>query len=374
MYKPNKSKTNSKYSNQNHMQMQCGGGGQAMDLQSLTAQDIQALIEQGITPDQIAQIAVEQGQPIPPIIQSLLQEQSSQMQPQNMEQMQQMQQMEQMQQGQPPGKTSKFPAMMDATTYNKYREVDKIERKTKMGAHTPNVFGYVFSDLISEEILHDMKRTQGSFFVGVNLANLFNSFQDQVITDNDTKSKQSNQSKNPQKNSDSIFKKVGEWVNVDFNKIKENKLGMRGSDIPLLPEIKLSNYSTFYEIIDESKKYATISGFDNKITPYGLLIMTRMLFKYRKSNAQWFRVATILELIYKYLGHNQPREIFFNTKYEIPIMSLMELEEFYNTDHIFMTEKELSKFKKDLNFYKYDPKLDIVARIQEIRKKIPPPI
>ena len=53
--------------------MQKGGGGPPMDLQSLTAQDIQALIEQGITPDQIAQIAVEQGQPVPPIIQSLLQ-------------------------------------------------------------------------------------------------------------------------------------------------------------------------------------------------------------------------------------------------------------------------------------------------------------
>ena len=377
MYKKNKSKKNSIYSMENHMttQTQRGGAGQAMDLQSLTAQDIQALIEQGIMPEQIAQIAVEQGQPIPPLIQSLLQEQSSQIPPQNMEQMQQMQQMEQMQQGPPPpSKTSKFPAMMDATTYNQYREVDKIERKTKIGAHTPNVFGYVFSDLISEEILHDMKRTQGSFFVGVNLANLFNSFQDQVITEDDTK--QTDQTQNPflKKDSDSVFKKVGEWVNVDFNKIKEKKLGFRGSDIPLLPELKLTNYSTFYEIIDESKKYATSSGFDNKITPYGLLIMTRMLFKYRSSNAQWYRVATILELIFKYLGVNQTRELFFNTKYEIPIMSLMELEEFYNTDHIFMTEKELSKFKKDLNFYKYDPKLDIAAKMKQIRKKIPPPI
>ena len=27
-----------------------------------------------------------------------------------------------------------------------------------------------------------------------------------------------------------------------------------------------------------------------------------MLYKYRNNNAQWFRVATVLELIYKYLG------------------------------------------------------------------------
>ena len=150
-------------------------------------------------------------------------------------------------------------------------------------------------------------------------------------------------------------------------------MGFRGSDMQLLPENKLTNYSTFYEIIDESKKYATSSGFDNKITPYGLLVMTRMLYKYRKSNAQWFRVATILELIYKYLGLNQPREGFFNTKYEIPIYSLMDLEEFYNTDHIFMTDKELTKFKSDLNFYKYDTKLDIGIKLKELKKTLVTP-
>jgi hypothetical protein len=363
MYKKNaKNNTNSnmKISNQN------GGGGQAMDLQSLTAQDIQALNDQGITPEQIAQIAIEQGQPVPPLVLSMIQEEPSQGQPQDMQQMQEVPPAP----STGPSKTSKFPAMMDASTYNKYRKVDKLERKNKIGAHEPNVFGYVFSDLISEEILHEMKRTQGSFFVGVNLANLFNGFQDRLVND-----EKSNQPKKPlgEKDSDKIFKNVGEWIDVDFNKIKEQKMGFRGSDITLLPENKLTKYSTFYEIIDESKKYATTSGFDTKITPYGLLTMTRMLFKYRKSNAQWFRVATILELIYKYLGVGQNREGFFNTKYEIPIYSLMDLEEFYNTDHIFMTEKELSKFKKDLNFYKYDTKLDIGLKLKEIKKNIKQP-
>ena len=50
----------------------------------------------------------------------------------------------------------------------------------------------------------------------------------------------------------------------------------------------------------------------------------------------------------------------------------MELEEFYNTDHIFMTEKELEKFKKDLIFYKYDKKVDIGKQIRELKSKIPP--
>jgi len=53
-------------------------------------------------------------------------------------------------------------------------------------------------------------------------------------------------------------------------------------------------------------------------------------------------------------------------------MALMDLEEFYNTDHIFMSEKELQKFKKDLNFYKYDISIDIYKKISEIKKKAPP--
>jgi len=361
MYKKYANKTKKKYFNMSNYQN--GGGGASMDLQSLSDEDIKALFDQGISAQQIADIAREQDQPIPPLVAAKLEEEAS-------GQPQQMQQMNQVPQGPPlPSKTSKFPAMMDASTYNKYREVDKLERKSSVGAHKPNVFGYVFSDLISEEILHEMKRTQGSFFVGVNLSNLFSGYQNTIINNN-SKSKNSGIGT---KNSEGIFKRVGEWVDVDFEKILEKKMGFRGSDLQLLPETKLSDYSTFYEIIDESKKYASSSGYDTKITPYGLLMMTRMLFKYRKSNAQWFRVATILELIYKYLGVNQTRQTFFNTKYEIPIMSLMDLEEFYNTDHIFMSEKDLSNFKKDLNYYKYDTKLDILMKLKEIKKTVPTP-
>jgi hypothetical protein len=350
-----------------------GGGAPAMDLQSLTETDIQALMEQGITPEQIiaqiTELAAAQGQPIPPIIEAMMQQsQGQQGSPE-----QQMQQ-QQMQGGPPtPSKTNKFPAMMNATTYGKYREVDKLEQKSRIGAHKPNVFGYVFSDLISEEILKDMKRTQGSFLVGVNLSNLFSEFQNMIVDDKYVKSKPIG---NPlgKKDSENIFKRTGEWVDVDFDKILDKKMGFRGSDVPLIPENELTDYSTFYEVIDESKKYASKSGFEGKITPFGLLVMIRMLFQYRKSNAQWFRVATILELIYKYLGNNQSKDAFFSSKDEIPIMALMDLEEFYNTDHIFMTEKELSKFKKELNFYKYDTKIDIGKQIRDLKSKIPPPI
>ena len=50
----------------------------------------------------------------------------------------------------------------------------------------------------------------------------------------------------------------------------------------------------------------------------------------------------------------------------------MELEEFYNTDHIFMTPDELSKFKQNLEFYKYDKTINIERKIKNIQSKAPP--
>ena len=170
---------------------------------------------------------------------------------------------------------------------------------------------------------------------------------------------------------DSIFNKIGEWVDVDFESILDKKMGFRGIDIPVLPEKQLTDYSTFYEILAESKKYSD-SGFNGKITPYGLLVMTRMLYKYRKSNAQWYRVATVLQLIYKYLGNNMKREQYFKSTNEISLYSLMELEEFYNTDHIFMSRNELHKFKSELDFYKYDKDIDVKRQIEKLKaKKVP---
>ena len=68
------------------------------------------------------------------------------------------------------------------------------------------------------------------------------------------------------------------------------------------------------------------------------------------------------------------REQYFKNNNEISILSLMELEEFYNTDHIFMSESELQKFKSDLDFYKYDKNIDVKKQIAKIQKKISPPI
>jgi hypothetical protein len=376
-YNSNKKITNkikkNKKTIKNHLAV--GGGGNApMDLQGLTQADVEALMQQGIMPEQIAQLAQEQGQPVPPIILEMLSQAPGAMPPDAMG-------MPPDAMGMPPGamdmgmpgappppdKTSKFPAMMDLPTYAQYKNVEKAEqqRKLKFGAHKPTVFGYVFSDLISEDILRDMKRTQGGFLIGVNLNNLFNTFREAIKMDE--KGSPVGKMRNPEE----IFKRVGEYVNVDFDKILETKMGYRGSDIPMLPEQELNEYSSFGEVINESKKYVD-SAFKGIITPLGLLIMTRMLYKYRKNNAQWVRVATVLELIHRYLGGTKSRVEFFKERDEIPIQSLIELEEFYNTDHIFMTEDEIHKFKRDLDFYKYDPKINIRKQIQELLSKAPP--
>jgi hypothetical protein len=373
MHKIRKTKKNLYNKNQGNGGKQSGGGGEPpIDLQSLTPEQIDALLQQGITPDQLAQFALEQGQPVPPLVQQMIDAQGAAPQPgmeqamaPPMDQQAMMAQgMEQPGMAPPPSKTSAFPAQMDLPTYAQYKSVEKEEKK-RLGAHKPNVYGYVFSDLISEDILRDMKKTQGSFLVGVNLSNLFNEFRS-MIKDDERQKKSSKLT-----NSEDIFKRVGEYVNVDFEKILDKKMGYRGSDVPLLPEQELTENSSFYEVIHESKKYADM-GYNGKITPFGLLIMTRMLYKYRKNNAQWIRVATILELIYKYFGNGQNRVDFFKNRDEISIMSLMDLEEFYNTDHIFMTEEELHKFKKDLDFYKYDPKINIQKQIKELLSKAPP--
>ena len=52
----------------------------------------------------------------------------------------------------------------------------------------------------------------------------------------------------------------------------------------------------------------------------------------------------------------------------------MDLEEFYNTDHIFMSKSEIKKFKETLNFYKYDKNTDVKKQIAKIQTKIAPPI
>ena len=186
-------------------------GGQ-LNLQELNEQQINELLGQGITLDQIAQIAAEQGQPIPPLVQSMMAQQTQTLPEQQAMMNQQGMDPNAAPASSPvmPSKSSKFPTMMSVNEYNKYQNVVKEEKNKKdTQEHKPNVYGYTFSPLLSEELIQDMKRTQGSFFVGVNIANLLNTFRDMVVDSEKKPYKPKTSSKKLKSNQDSIFNKIG---------------------------------------------------------------------------------------------------------------------------------------------------------------------
>ena len=302
----------------------------------LTPEIISSLSNEEV--QQLTQLLQESGQPIPPALQNRLGGKTESISPQNKINNNKLPNLD------------KYPAMMNLGEYGRYKkDVEKLDKNRPVKRAT--TYGYMFSDLLREDIMREMKRTQGSFLVGVNLANLFREFRSGLTKEGD---KTEDIVETPIERSERLFKKFGEYIDVDFNEILEKKMGFRDdSEISHLPELHLDRTSTFDQIIDESKSYADI-GFKGEITPFGLLMMTRMLDKYKKNTAQWVRVATVLELIYKYLGESQSRQNFFKDKNEISVLSLMDLEEFYNTDHIFMTSNEITEFKKNLDFYKAD--------------------
>lgn len=371
-----------------------------IDLSTLTEEEIKALMAEGISLQDVKSMG---GNTQSPLLDSMIAQQEQQQGPPPDQPMMPGPGDQGMAMPAPPkkSKTSKFPALMNVKEYTEYKKVEDEEQEEKqallrgditennlnkskgknIGSKSPNnksagktkdkanVYGYQFSDLMDAKELIERRKLQGSFFIGVNLANLFNQFRTILSDDNKIIKPEPPLKLNP----DNMLGKIGEWIDVDFEKALINKMGYRDSDVPHLPEVDINDYSTFYQIIDESKQYADM-GFNGKITPYGLLIMTRMLYKYKKSNTQWVRVATVLELIYKYLGGDQSREIFFKNKDDISIMALMELEEFYNTDHIFMSNEELKNFKKELDFYKHDIRIDINKKLNELRNRPDPPI
>lgn len=203
-------------------------------------------------------------------------------------------------------------------------------------------YEYMFSPLLTQQMKDDAKKVQGKFFVGVNLMKLYGSLKDIF-------------SKKPVSNEElNTFKELGEWVNQhkNYEKTLEDVMGYRNdSDLVLKPESELRNNATFREVITVSKKYSGIQKL-GKVTPNGLLKLIRILDKYKRNENQWLRVATVLEIIYKYLSGGEPRESYFKSNKELPLHILFELEEFYSTEHMFMSREEILKFKENLEFYR----------------------
>jgi hypothetical protein len=63
--------------------------------------------------------------------------------------------------------------------------------------------------------------------------------------------------------------------------------------------------------------------------------------------------------------------MFFTSESKLTEESLLELEEFFKTDNIFMTLDELREFKNDLNFYRSDEHRKLIDE-KEKKKKIVP--
>lgn len=162
----------------------------------------------------------------------------------------------------------------------------------------------------------------------------------------------------------STVKQFGEYIDQDYEQVVEDLEGIRDKEInmPLLPEKSLTNKSTLNNIKNEGQKYTT-SG---KITPNGLFKMVRILSKYQKTESQWMRVASLLEILYQYSDTKQSREDFFSSNLPITLSYLREVEEFWKTEHIFSSEKQLENFKNNLEFYKH-PKEDNIKETKMMK-------
>lgn len=237
----------------------------------------------------------------------------------------------------------KTQATLSAAEYDQYKQ--EMNAITQLSADPRDKldYEYMFSPLLTEQMQRNSNRVKGKFFVGVNLIKMFEELKNAFKNNKNTTQEQNS------------FKQLGEWVNQhkNYEKILEDAMGYRNNtDVVLKPEDELRNDATFREVIGASKKYSGVRQF-GKVTPFGLFKLIKLLDKYKKNDNQWLRVSTVLEIIYKYLNRGEPREVFFESQGEIPLHILFELEEFYSTEHMFLSRREIGEFKEKLEFYRH---------------------
>lgn len=215
--------------------------------------------------------------------------------------------------------------------------------------------GFYFSDTLDSQILERARLNEGMFLMGVNLnmlADLYRHivFKEPLLDENGNPIPLPSGDILESGRSEDL---TGEAYKVNYDKIYRDKMGFRlGPHRPLHPELVLRDDTPFDDIIRESAKYTGASY--ERISPKSLLNMIRVLDEYSKYELQWLRSATAIEIIYKYLSNGMPRQMFFTSESKLTEESLLELEEFFKTDNIFMTLDELREFKHDLNFYRSD--------------------
>ena len=250
-----------------------------------------------------------------------------------------------------------LPTQMTEEEYKVYKQMQNNKLAEAESYRDPFVHEYMFSPLLSEQMKSEKDAIAGSYFVGVNPLK----FYDQV--------KKIVQGRRNNSNMNNTLHSLGNWVDrnkkYDMTQIKE--MGYRNdSGIVLKVEDVLTSKSSFKDIVSESKKYSSTST-QGKITARGLIKMVRLLDQFKREESQWLRVATALEIIFENLGLKNSREKFFKSEKIIPEYVIFEIEEFFNTNHIFMTRDDMKKFKDKLTFYRFSNE-DINNKIGRVAK------
>ena len=215
--------------------------------------------------------------------------------------------------------------------------------------------GFYFSDTLDEEVLSRARASEGMFLLGVNL-NQFADLVQNVVQNQQLLDKDGNPVPLPAGRGDILAsgksrQLTGEDYGVNYDNIVRKQMGYRlGHYRPVKPENVITKDTPFDNIIRESKHYTNASY--ERISPASLLNMVQLLDEFSKTELQWLRVATAIEVIYKYMSNGVSRDQFFSNTFSISEESLLELEEFFRTDNIFMTLDELHEFRADLEFYR----------------------
>lgn len=218
--------------------------------------------------------------------------------------------------------------------------------------------GFYFSDAMNNAVLHEMRANEGYYLIGVNFNSLFDLFNYSINHQGEpTYDDEGNPVGVPQgdilADGDS-FALIGEWIDkgAEYDKLLADKVGLRlGPDDVLKPEDTLDERSRFKDIIIEGRRYTGMSR--KYLNPLALFNMVRILDKYKRNEVQWLRTATAIEIVYKYMNRGVSRQTFFASRAPLDEAAIMELDEFFKTDHLFMTLAEITRLKTDLEFYRY---------------------
>lgn len=237
---------------------------------------------------------------------------------------------------------NKLPTEMTEEEFKQYQQMQNDARIEADSYRDPFVHEYMFSPLLSEQMKADADAVAGSYFVGVNPLKFYDQLK-KIVKGKKDKTAMNN-----------TLSSLGNWVDQDVNYEQNQieKMGYRNdSGLVLKVEDYITKDSSFKDIILESKKYSSISK-QGKITPLGLIKMVRLLDRFKKEESQWLRAATVLEIIFENLGLKNTRVNFFKSERIIPEHVLFEIEEFFNTNHLFMTLDEIKEFRNKLSFYR----------------------